>query len=532
MGTVERSNILLVDDRSENLVALEGILESLKQNLVRAASGSDALKYLLKHDVAVILLDVEMPGMDGFQTAQLIRERERSRHTPIIFLTAFNKTDLQVSQGYSLGGVDYLSKPIDPVILRSKVSAFVDLFNQGQEVKRQAALLSDAYREIARKNTELGTERDFVTAILDTVGSLVLVLDSECRILRANRAWEKTTGYSSEEVKGRYFWEFFEASLGHDELARVPAMIEREDIWLSSDGSRRLVTWCRTSLEGDARGNPYFVVTGVDITERKRIEEERAELAMAQAAKADVERVNLELEIKVRERTQELEGFTYSVSHDMRAPVRALDGFTRILIEEYSHVLDEEGNRLLQIIRVNTLKMGELIDGLLALSRLGREQMKMTNVDMADLARNIFEDCKSAIGSNRAVSFKVGRMPSAYGDKRLITQVFENLLSNALKFTRNKGQAVIQVGYQAGRDEDIYYVRDNGVGFDMQHSDKLFGTFQRLHGVDEFEGTGIGLATVKRIIHRHDGRVWAEAKVGEGATFYFSLPSRQRKLAS
>jgi two-component system sensor kinase len=175
--------------------------------------------------------------------------------------------------------------------------------------------------------------------------------------------------------------------------------------------------------------------------------------------------------------------------------------------------------------------MGELIDGLLALSRLGREQIKMSSVDMAEMAQTIFEERKASFEGNRNVSFKLGRLPAAFGDKRLIAQVFENLLSNALKFTRNEENAIIQVGYQAGLDEDIYYVRDNGVGFDMDYADKLFGTFQRLHGVDEFEGSGIGLATVKRIIHRHEGRVWAEAKPGQGATFYFSLPSRQLKLA-
>jgi CheY-like chemotaxis protein len=212
MVDIEKANILLVDDRADNLLALEAILEPLGQNLVRAASGADALKFLLKNDAAVILLDVEMPGMDGFQTARLIRDRERSRHTPIIFLTAINNSAVHVSQGYSLGGIDYLSKPIVAEILRSKVAAFVDLHNQGQEVRRQAVLLAEAYREIARKNTELGTERDFVSAILDTVGSLVLVLDSQYRILRANRAWERATGYSTNEVCGRFIWEFFEDS--------------------------------------------------------------------------------------------------------------------------------------------------------------------------------------------------------------------------------------------------------------------------------------------------------------------------------
>src|SRR5215831_13328864 len=177
-----RVNILLVDDRRENLLALEGILKSLNENLVKASSGSEALKYLLRNEVAVILLDVEMPDMDGFQTATLIRERERTSHTPIIFLTAISKSDIHVSQGYSLGGVDYIFKPFAPDVLKSKVSAFVQMFKQREEVRRQSALLK--------------AERDFVSAVLDTVAGFVMVLDSSSRILRVNRAWEEMTGYS------------------------------------------------------------------------------------------------------------------------------------------------------------------------------------------------------------------------------------------------------------------------------------------------------------------------------------------------
>src|SRR6266436_2114886 len=181
MSAIEKINILLVDDRRENLLALEGILKSLNENLVKASSGSDALKYLLRNEVAVILLDVEMPDMDGFQTATLIREREKTRHTPIIFLTAISKSDIHVSQGYSLGGVDYIFKPFAPDVLKSKVSVFVQMYKQRSEA-----------------------ERDFVTAVLDTVASFVIVLDSECRIVRVNRSWEEMTGYSIDEVKGHY----------------------------------------------------------------------------------------------------------------------------------------------------------------------------------------------------------------------------------------------------------------------------------------------------------------------------------------
>src|SRR5205085_2085866 len=181
MSATEKVNILLVDDRRENLLALEGILKNLDENLVKATPGGEALKYLLRNDVAVILLDVEMPDIDGFQTATLIREREKTRHTPIIFLTAISKSDIHVSQGYSIGGVDYIFKPFAPDVLKSKVSAFVEMFRQRQEVQRQSALLK--------------AERDFVSAILDTVAGFVLVLDSEARILRVNRSWERMTGY-------------------------------------------------------------------------------------------------------------------------------------------------------------------------------------------------------------------------------------------------------------------------------------------------------------------------------------------------
>jgi PAS domain S-box-containing protein len=485
----EKVNILLVDDRRQNLLALEGILAVLDQNLVRASSGAEALKYLLKNEAAVILLDVEMPELDGFQTAALIRERDKSRHTPIIFLTAISKSDVHVSQGYSMGGVDYIFKPFAPDVLRSKVSAFVDMYKQRREVQRQSVLLK--------------TERDFVTAVLDTVNSIVVVLDHEARILRVNRAWEAMTGYSNQEVQGTHLCDYLEdADAARIFLSSSKADTECEQYWLTKGNARRLVSWCCKTLDEDGGGTGrHLVVTGRDITE-------------------------------LRQRTEELEGFTYSVSHDMRAPVRAIDGFTRILIEEYSKSLDEEGRRLLEIVRSNTEKMGQLIDGLLALSRLGREKLVFSEINMGDIARTAFEEQKAATGQNRKIDFKINSLPPAYGDKRLITEVFQNLLSNAIKFTRTQDSAFIEVGHKDGAGEDVYYVRDNGVGFNMDHAQKLFGTFQRLHAANEFEGSGIGLATVQRIISRHGGRCWAEAKLDHGATFFFSLPPHEQKKAS
>jgi len=227
-AAADKVNILLVDDRRDNLLALEGILRSLNENLVQATSGAEALKYLLRNEAAVILLDVEMPQMDGFQTAALIRERDKSRHTPIIFLTAISKSDVHVSQGYSMGGVDYIFKPFAPDVLKSKVSAFVEMYKQRREVQRQSSLLK--------------TERDFVTAVLDTVNSIVVVLDHDARILRVNREWEAMTGYRNDEVRGKLLCDFLEDSEAAQAFLAAPnGEAESEQYWLTKTNTRRLV---------------------------------------------------------------------------------------------------------------------------------------------------------------------------------------------------------------------------------------------------------------------------------------------------
>ncbi len=380
-----RVNILLVDDQPANLIALEAMLHGLGQNLVKAESGREALKWLLTHDFAVILLDVKMPEMDGFETATLIRQRDKSRHTPILFLTANDNTQTQIVRGYEVGAVDYLVKPVVPEFVRSKVAVFVELAKKTELLRRQTQLL----------------------------------LESE------------------------------QAALG--------------------------------------------------------LAETRAELVR------DLEHKN-----------RELESFSYAVSHDLRAPLRRIDSFSRAVLESQGDRLDEAGRRYLERVREASQHMSQLIDDVLYLSRVTRAELRDQEIDLSALASLILSRLQESEPA-RKVEVKVRPGVIVTGDGQLLRIAVENLLENAWKFTSKQPESRIEFGVTQSSGEPTYFVRDNGAGFDMTYVDRLFGPFQRLHPQGEFPGSGIGLATVQRIIHRHGGRVWAEGLVSQGATFQFTL---------
>jgi PAS domain S-box-containing protein len=289
---------------------------------------------------------------------------------------------------------------------------------------------------------------------------------------------------------------------------------------INKDGEIRWISHrCRSVFDqhGKWRG---IRVGNRDITARHMAEDKITEL-------------NRNLEQRVTERTQqleaankELEAFSYSVSHDLRVPLRAMDGFSRILIQEHADKLDEEGKRLLNMVLNNAGRMSQLIEDILEFSRTGRLEITFSEIDMEKMAYAVAEELQPSSAGSK-LQFEIEHIPPATGDRAMMHQVFVNLLSNAIKFSRIREIPTIRVGAIVKGGETIYFVKDNGVGFDMRNVDKLFGVFQRLHSATEFEGTGIGLAIVKRIVTRHGGRVWAEGKVNEGATLYFALPTHQ-----
>jgi signal transduction histidine kinase len=358
-----RPAILIVDDVEANLLALEAQLGNLACDITRARSGNEALRQLLRREFAVMLLDVQMPDMDGYEVARLARGHRATRDLPIVFVTAMHETEKDALQGYGSGAIDFLFKPINPEILRSKVQVFLELYA----------------------------------------------------------------------------------------------------------GRRRLLA-----------------------------------------------------EIEAHKHTLgELEAFNYSASHDLRAPLRPLEGFSTILLEEYGPALDDRARDYLRRIGAAAHRMGELIDDLLELSRVGRAPLRREPVDLASIARSIGDELRAAEPA-RQVDWIIPERVDASGDPRLLRIVLENLLRNAWKFTRPRPRARIELGVRdAG--ERTFFIADDGVGFDPAAARRLFQPFERLHRATEFEGTGIGLAIVNRIVGRHGGRIWADAAEGKGASFCFTL---------
>jgi hypothetical protein len=337
----------------------------------------------------------------------------------------------------------------------------------------------------------------------------------------ANAAYLRFVGYDAQELIGKIRFGELTApddiegrELNRRLLAGELDRVERERAYVAKAGNR---VWGRTSATAirDAGGELQYVVSIV------------ADISEVRAASARIAQMNAELEERVTQRTaelktayQELESFSYSVSHDLRAPLRAISGFASILKLEEGERLSEEGRRYVATIDQNARRMGRLIDALLALVRTSRQPLAPASIDVASLARTV---CDELSGEYPATRVTFGALPAAHGDEALVRQVFANLVGNALKYSSRNARPAMEIGSEGDPRSPIYFVRDNGVGFDMTYANKLFRPFERLHSEIEFQGTGIGLALTHLIVQRHGGRIWAESAPGKGAIFRFSL---------
>lgn len=368
-------------------------------------------------------------------------------------------------------------------------------------------------------------ERTQQASLLNLTHDTIFVRDMSDVITYWNRGAQELYGLAPEAAIGNRSHDLlqtvFPAPIGeiNAELLRTGRW-EGELKHTKADGTT-LVVSSRWSLQRDAQERPVAILeTNNDITARRRREDEIQSLNHELAKRStELEAVN-----------KELEAFAYSVSHDLRAPVRHIAGYTELLQKQASPVLNEKSSRYITTILESAKRMGNLIDDLLAFSRIGRAETQKTQVDLEQLVKEALTEVRQD-SEGRQIGWKIGRLPVFYGDRSMLRLVLVNLLSNAVKFTRTRTHAEIEIGsVDQNGDDLVVFVRDNGVGFDMKYVNKLFGVFQRLHQADAFEGTGIGLATVQRIIHRHGGKVWAEGALDKGATFYFSTPKPQGYL--
>lgn len=344
-----------------------------------------------------------------------------------------------------------------------------------------------------------------IVAITDPQGKITYVNDKFCAISKFSR----------------------EALLGQDHRIINSGFHPKEfirDLWMTITHGK---VW-KGEIKNRARdGSYYWVDTTIvpflnDDGKPRQYVAIRADITERKAAEEKIRQLNVELEQRVSDRTAELEAFSYSVSHDLRAPVRAIGGFARMVQEDYAAQIPAEAHRKLDRIHENAMKMGQLIDGLLAFSRLGRQPLNQRKILPASIVQRVLEELQPEY-TGRHVNIAVAELPPCQADPTLLQQVFANLLSNAFKYTRHRDPAIVEIGWRDENGRCVYFVKDNGAGFEMEYAHKLFGVFQRLHSADQFEGTGVGLAIVQRIIHRHGGRIWAEAEPETGATFSFTL---------
>ena len=500
-GSEPRERILVVEDDANMRRTLELLLGG-DWEVEAVADGGSALAAATRRVPDLILTDLVIPGLDGFALLHQLRADPRTRLVPIIAVSGLDQEEARI-HALESGASDFLIKPFSERELRARVGTQLEM----------ARLRREALQRQSEERFRL-----LVEAIRDYA---ICRLDPEGRIVSWNAGAEAIHGYREEEILGRSF-ALFHAPEARGSIqdalqqALAEGRFEDEGLRVRKDGSQFWANTVLTPIRDEADRLWGFAKITRDLTDRKRAEEEIAGL-------------NANLERRVQARTAELEAanaeleaFSYSVSHDLRAPLRAIDGFSHALMEDYDKQLPPPATDYLRRIVAATRKMADLIDGLLDLSRVSRAEMRWQEVDLSAMARQVAEGLQRS-EPQRRVQWDIADALAARGDPRLLRVVLDNLIGNAWKFSGGKDTARIQFGLRTDGEGRAYFVADDGAGFDMAYAGKLFGAFQRLHTEREFEGTGIGLATVRRVVNRHGGRIWAEAEPGRGAMFLFTL---------
>ncbi|MDF2440872.1 MAG: hypothetical protein JWN98_1856 [Abditibacteriota bacterium] len=548
------ASILMVDDRPGNLVALRAILEPLDCNLVEARSGVEALKYLLGQEFALILMDVQMPEMDGFETTTIIKERERTRHIPIIFVTAISKDQQYVFKGYSSGAVDYISKPFDPDILRSKVAVFIDLWNKTQQIKEQAARLRQSEQrekeqqlaalqhdlerrhmaELAKSEAHLSRFKSTLDATLDGV----LIFDADTlRYSYVNQGAMNLLGFTCDEML-KMTAQSLQPELDEARFRKmIKPLIEGHLPSLTfqtqhhcQDGSRVPV---EVLLQFIAPGGEdgRFVSIVRDISDRKRAEE------ALMLAKESAEQARELAERANRAKSD----FIAGISHELRTPLNAILGFSKLLLNPRVGPLNEDQRSYTQDVVQSAEHLLQLINDILDLSKIEAGKMKLEygTFSLAGLLEQSLTIVRESARAHRLtlsieVTPEVAALTGVAGDGRKIKQVMYNLLSNAVKFTPDGGSVIVRAEYRSktSRPEAIISVSDTGIGISAENQKRIFQAFEQVDTsyTRHQQGTGLGLSLAQRIVELHGGRLWLESVEGEGSTFFFALPLRTVEL--
>ena len=536
----DRVNILLVDDRAENLLALDAILEPLGERLVRAHSGDEALKCLLTDEFAVILLDVQMPGLNGFETAELIKSRERTRDIPIIFLTAISKDEAYVFRGYSVGAVDYMAKPFQPDVLRSKVAVFVDLYRKQRQLKRQERLLHEAtLRELDLEHRARLLAQEARTAqIVSTAMDAIIVLDADRHITLVNAAAERMFERDAEAVLG----EPVSVLISGEELSDILTTLESAQ---NSNGERRDLHPLEGSREGGERfpleasvscmeiaGDRNFTIIARDVSDRLRAEEAlRTQAISLETNAAELRALNDALQARQEELERAMTArnrFYASMSHELRTPINAIIGYNTLLLDHIYGPLNEKQTHGLQRTHKAANHLLELVNDVLDLSKIeaGKIELTLQPVPFPAIIEDLFVTVRPLADEHQAnLELRVvGAPKSIISDPRRVRQILLNLLSNAIKF--GKGKPILVEASLTSADHIDVTVTDHGEGIEPEDLPRIFDEFVQLSNSQQLGGTGLGLPISKRLSSLLGGELQVESQLGHGSTFRLRLPER------